>query len=99
MTLQSRVLSQCLPPVKFRRMKLVNLEAAMNKRPFRPFEVRVDGEQIVVRHPEQALFAEKRTTLIIVDQHDHVHILDVDQISKIRLLPRGSSSNDSRKNS
>ena len=80
-------------------MKLANLEAAFNKRPFRAFEVRVDGESIVVRHPEQALFAESRTTLIVVDPDDHVHILDVDQISKIRLLPRGSSSNGSRKNS
>ena len=69
-------------------MKLAGLEAALNKRPFRPFEIRVDGEVIPLRHPEQAIFAESKTTLIVVDPKDHVHILDVEQISKLRLLPR-----------
>lgn len=73
-------------------MKLVSLEAALNKHPFRPFEIRVDGEIIVVRHPEQALFAEEKTTLIVVDPQDHLHILDVEQISKLRILPRRSST-------
>jgi hypothetical protein len=73
------------------RVKLVNLEAALSKRPFRPFEIRVDGEVIVVGHREQALFAEGRTTLIVVDPNDHFHILDTDQTSKIRLLPRRAS--------
>ncbi len=73
-------------------MKRVNLEAALSKRPFRPFEIRVDGEVIRVRHPEQTLFAEGKTTLIVVDSEDHVHLLDVDQISKIRLLPRRASA-------
>ena len=68
-------------------MKLVNLEAALHRRPFRPFEVRIDGEVIVLRHPEQAVFAERKTTLIIVDPDDHWHLLDVDQISKLRFLP------------
>jgi hypothetical protein len=70
------------------RVKLVSVEAALNKRPFRPFEIRVDGEVIRVGHPEQVLFAERKTTLIVVDSEDHVHILDVEQISKVRLLPR-----------
>jgi len=69
-------------------MKLVSVEAALNKRPFRPFEIRVDGEIIRVGHPEQVLFAERKTTIIVVDPEDHVHILDVEQISKVRLLPR-----------
>ena len=73
-------------------MKLANLEAALNKHPFRPFDIRVDGEIIVVSHPEQALFAEEKTTLIIVDPQDQIHILDVDQISKIHLLPRRGST-------
>lgn len=72
-------------------MKLVNLEAALNKHPFRPFEIRVDSEVIAVSHPEQALFAEGKTTLVVVDPQDHMRILDVDQISKIRLLPRRST--------
>jgi hypothetical protein len=81
-------------------MKLVSLESALQKRPFRPFEIRVDGEVIGVQHPEQALLAEGKTTLIVVDRKDHVHILDVEQISKIRLLPRrgsvGSTAGPSR---
>ena len=73
-------------------MKLVSIEAALSKRPFRAFEIRVDGEVIRVGHPEQVLFAERKTTLIVVDPDDHVHILDVEQISKVRLLPRRGST-------
>jgi hypothetical protein len=69
-------------------MKVANLEAALNRRPFRPFEVRIDGEVIPVRHPEQVIFAEGKTTLIIVDPEDHIHLLDMDKVSKLRLLPR-----------
>jgi hypothetical protein len=76
-------------------MKLANLEAALNKHPFRPFELRIDGEVIAVRHPEQVLFAERKSTLIVVDPEDHLHILDVDQISKLKLLPRARSSSKS----
>ena len=72
------------------RVKLTNLEAALNKRPFRPIELRVDGEVIVFQHPDQVLFAEGRTTLVVVDSQDHVHILEVDQISKVRMLPRNA---------
>ncbi|MCZ7639670.1 MAG: hypothetical protein M5U12_28645 [Verrucomicrobia bacterium] len=68
-------------------MKAVSLEAALQRRPFRPFELRIDGEVIRVAHPEQVLFAEGKTTLIVVDVEDHVHLLDVGQISKLRLLP------------
>ena len=75
-------------------MKVANLEAALTKHPFRPFQIRVDGEIIPIRHPEQALFAEGKTTLIVVDPKDHIHILDVDQISKIRLLPRRPTAID-----
>jgi hypothetical protein len=72
-------------------MQLDSLEAAMNKRPFRPFEIRVDGEVIRVSHPEQALFDHSKTTLIVVDEQDHIHIFDVEQISKVCLFPRQPS--------
>lgn len=72
-------------------MKPSNLEAVLDRRPFRPFEIRVDGEVLQVRHPEQLLFAEAKSSVIVVDPEDHIHILDVDQISKIRVLPRRSS--------
>ena len=78
-------------------VKLANLEAALNRRPFRPFEIRVDGDVVLVRHPEQAMFAEGKTTLVLADAQDHLHIFDVDQISKRRVLPRsGSSSKTNR---
>ena len=75
---------------RFARMKVANLEAALKARPFRPFEIRVDGEAISVRHPEQVFLAEQKTTAII-DAGDLIHIFDVAAISKIPLL-RGSSS-------
>jgi hypothetical protein len=71
-------------------MKLANLEAAVNARPFRPFEIRVDGEAIVVRHPEQVLFAEQKST-VIIDAGDKLHIMDVAQISKVALMGRPSA--------
>lgn len=77
-------------------MKVVNLEAALGKRPFRAFEIRVDGEVLLVRHPEQVVFAEGKSTVIVVDAKDHVHILDAEQISKIRLLPRQPAAADRR---
>lgn len=72
-------------------MKLQNLEAALNKRPFRPFEVPVNGKVILVRHPEQVFLAEQKTTAII-DTGDRIHILDVDHIRKITILRRSASS-------
>ena len=68
-------------------MKAVTLEAALRARPFRPFEIRTDGEVILVRHPEQVFFAEKKTT-VVIDAVDRIHILDADQISKLTLLRR-----------
>jgi hypothetical protein len=68
-------------------MKVINLEAALHNRPFRPFEIRVDGEVIVVRHAEQVFLAEQKTT-VIVDTGDRIHIMDADQISKVTLLRR-----------
>jgi hypothetical protein len=70
-------------------MKLANLEAALNKRPFRPFEIRVDGERIVVGHPEQVFLAENKSTAII-DVTERIHILDVAQITKLALLRRSA---------
>jgi hypothetical protein len=75
---------------RFARMKVANLEAALKARPFRPFEIRGDGEAIAVKHPEQVFLAEQKTTAIIA-AGDRIHIFDVAAISKIALL-RGSSS-------
>jgi hypothetical protein len=66
----------------------------LHRRPFRPFELRIDGEIILLRHPEQAMFAEGKATLLVVDPEDHWHVVDVDQISKLRFLRRTSSTKE-----
>ena len=66
-------------------MKAVNLEAALSAKPFRPFEIRVDGDVIIVRHPEEVFFAEKKAT-VIVDSGDRIHIMDTEQIAELTLL-------------
>ena len=68
-------------------MKASDIEAALTTRPFRPFELRADGEVVLVRHPEQVFFAERRSTLI-VDTGDRIHIFDVGHISKLALVRR-----------
>ena len=72
-------------------MKLTNLEAALQARPFRPFELRIDGEVIVIRHPEQIFFAENKTTLVI-DVGERIHILDISHVAKLALLRRKADS-------
>jgi len=76
-------------------MKAVNLEAALQARSFRPFELRVDGEVIVVRHSEQVFFPENKTT-VVVDVGDRIHIFDTSHISKVALLRRGRDSSASK---
>jgi len=66
-------------------VKAENLEAALHARPFRPFKLRVDGEVIPVKHPEQVFLAEHKTT-VIVDVGQRIHILDASHISKLALL-------------
>ncbi len=76
-------------------MKLSNLEAALHARPFRPFEIRVDGEAIPVRHPEQVFLADRKSTAI-VDAGERIHIYDVAAISKLTLLRRQSGAGTSK---
>ena len=68
-------------------MKASDIEAALTARPFRRFELRADGEVVLVRHPEQVFFAERKST-VIVDVGDRIHIFDVGHISKIALVRR-----------
>jgi hypothetical protein len=77
-------------------MKALTLESALAARPFRPFEIRVDGEIIQVRHPEQLFFAEKKTT-VIVDAADRIHIFDTSHIGKLALIRRPPSEGTARK--
>jgi hypothetical protein len=73
----------------------VNLEAALQARPFRPFELRVDGDAIVIRHSEQLFFAENKTT-VVVDVGDRIHIFDTSHFSKVARLRRGRDSSASK---
>ena len=75
------------PQLRFGIMKMATLEAALNARPFRPFEIRVDGDVIPVRHPEQVFLAENKTT-VIIDTVERIHILEPSVISKLTLLRR-----------
>ena len=45
------------------------------------FGIRVDGEVLHARHPEQTRLAEGKTTLLVADTAAHVHFLDVRQIN------------------
>lgn len=66
-------------------MNLATLEAALWAKPFRPFELRTDGEVIRINHSEQVFLAEKKTT-VIADAGDRIHIMSLDRISKLALL-------------
>ena len=72
-------------------MKLESLEGALQRQPFLPFEIRVDGEVIPVRHPEQVFLAMAKTVAII-DTGERIHILDVDQINKLAIPRRRANS-------
>jgi hypothetical protein len=73
-------------------VKVENLETALHARPFRPFELRVNGEIIQVRHPEQVFLAGRKST-VVVDVGDRIHIMDCSHISKLSLLRRQNSPN------
>lgn len=76
-------------------MKASNLEAALRARPFRPFELRVDGEVIVIRHPEQVMLADHKTS-VVVDGVDRIHIFDTHHISKIAQIRRSSGGSGAK---
>jgi hypothetical protein len=66
-------------------MKTVNLQDALRRSPFAPFEVRLDsGLVIAVKHPELVMFSESETTVIVVEG-EHFHIFDVANIASLRL--------------
>jgi hypothetical protein len=68
-------------------MKVKDFEFRLHARPFRPFDIRVDGEVMRVLHPEQVLLTQDKT-MIVVDVGDGIHIFDVDQISKLTIVRR-----------
>ena len=73
-------------------MKVKHLEAALNAHPFRPFAVRIDGEVIHVRHPEQVFLAKPKSTVVIdVGNRNSDHGLRRNQQALIVAAARGFS--------
>lgn len=64
-------------------MTTVNIEDALNKTPFAPFDIHIDnGKTVHVRHPDFLMFSESKRTAVIVEG-EHFRIVDVDHISAI----------------
>jgi hypothetical protein len=64
-------------------MKAVNIEDALHKRPFKPFQLHMDnGDKIPVKHPECLAFSESKSTAVVVEG-EHFHIVDLAHISSL----------------
>jgi hypothetical protein len=64
-------------------MMTVNIEDALNKTPFVPFDIHIDsGKTVHVRHPDFLLFSESKRMVVVVDGK-HFHIVDVEHISSL----------------
>ena len=61
-------------------MKLAGLEDVLEKAPFLPFDIHLDGKTIPVEHPDQVLFVFDRTTIVVAPRDNRFHIIEVDQI-------------------
>ncbi len=67
-------------------MLTINIEDALNKVPFVPFDVHIDnGRNVHVRHPDFVLFSETKRTAVIVEG-ERFHIVDVEHVSSISFL-------------
>jgi hypothetical protein len=72
-------------------VKVKDFESRLHARPFRPFDIRVDGEVIHVLHPEQ-VFLTPDKAMIVVDVGDGIHIFDIDRVSKLMVVKRGRAT-------
>jgi hypothetical protein len=63
-------------------MQVVNIEDALHKSPFTPFDLHVDGRTIRVRHSDFMLFNRSKRTAVVAEG-ERFHIIDVDQISSL----------------
>ena len=72
-------------------MKAVNLEDALKKKPFTPFELHVDnGAGLVIGHPECLMFNQSKTTAVIADG-EHFHLIDLEHISSLSYKRRANT--------
>ena len=72
-------------------MKVETLESALHARPFRPFQLRVDGETLFVQHPEQVFLVEGKRTAIL-DLGERIHVVDVAEFTKRVFVRRKTGS-------
>jgi hypothetical protein len=64
-------------------MKPANLQDALHREGFKPFDLNLDSGRIIpVKHPDCVLFSESKTTAVIADG-EHLHIVDVEHISSL----------------
>lgn len=64
-------------------MKTINLEDALHKRPFKPFQIHMDGgDRIVVKHPELVAFSPSKSTAVIWEG-ESFHIVDISHIGSL----------------
>ncbi|OGG50013.1 MAG: hypothetical protein A3F84_02295 [Candidatus Handelsmanbacteria bacterium RIFCSPLOWO2_12_FULL_64_10] len=66
-------------------MKTQSIRNLINKRPFRPIEVEIDGrEKVVIRHPEAVLVGKR---LIMIEHPDGSgDYIDASHVSRVRIL-------------
>ena len=73
-------------------MKVKNLEDALARAPFVPFDVHIDSKSIRVEHPDQVLFNASRTTVVVAPYDDRFHIIDVDQMEFLTVHKRARTA-------
>ena len=67
-------------------MTLTDIEGALNKCPFVPFDIHLESGRVVpIPHPEFLLLDENKATAVIVDGA-RFRVIDVEQISFLRPL-------------
>lgn len=67
-------------------MLTINIEDALNKVPFVPFDLHLDnGRTIHVRHTDFVLFSESKRTAVIAEG-ERFHIVDVEHVSAISFV-------------
>jgi len=64
-------------------MSVPNIEEALGRTPFTPFDLHLDnGRTVHVRHPDFLMFSENRRTVIVTEGERFI-IADVDHISAL----------------
>jgi hypothetical protein len=66
-------------------MDAINLVDALHPMKFQPFELCLNGGKVIpVKHPDCVLLSENKTVAVVAEG-EHLHIVDLDQISNLSL--------------